>query len=125
MSLDEFELLELLYAFNNPSEIDGKGEWIEWVFNLRGSDQRYALEFVEGWNTTRIAIACAIPLVTSTVVGTVWSARTGDVQTAFTVAGFILTSGTCKFTAALRLTCILIFLVILAMVAIASSVDSK
>lgn len=64
------------------------------MYHLRQPDQRHALEFVEGWNGPRIAILGTIPLVFSTLVGLIWSIRTGDWQTAFTVAGFILTSGT-------------------------------
>lgn len=44
----------------------------------------------------RIAMAGSTPLIFSTVMGIAWSVRSGDVQTAFTVAGFILTAGTCK-----------------------------
>jgi hypothetical protein len=37
-----------------------------------------------------------ISLVASTAMGIVWSVKTRDVQTAFTVAGFVLTAGTCE-----------------------------
>jgi hypothetical protein len=84
----------MLYAYNHPSRIDTDHVWIDWVFNLRQSDKRHALEFVEGWNGTRIAILGTIPLVFSTLVGLIWSVRSGDWQTAFTVASFILTAGT-------------------------------
>jgi len=96
--LDEFVLQEILYAYRNPSKIDTNQEWIDWVFRLRQSDHRHALEFVEGWNGTRIAVAGLTPLLLSTVLGIIWSIRTGDVQTAFTVAGFILTGGTRKLS---------------------------
>lgn len=97
VQLDNFVLQEMLYAYKNPSKIDTYHEWIDWVFRLRQPDKRHALEFVEGWNGTRIAIAGMTPLVFSTVVGLAWSIRSGDWQTAFTVAGFILTAGTRKF----------------------------
>jgi hypothetical protein len=85
----------VLYAYNHPSKLsDTDHVWIDWVFKLRQADKRHALEFVEGWNGTRIAIAGTIPLVFSTVVGLAWSIRTGEWQTGFTVAGFILTAGT-------------------------------
>jgi hypothetical protein len=54
------------------------------------------LEFVEGWNALRICVTAAVPLAVSTMLGIGWSVRTGDVQTAFTIAGFVLTAGTCK-----------------------------
>lgn len=39
----------------------------------------------------------SIPLLTSTLVGVIWSIRSGDVQAAFTVAAFILALGTGEF----------------------------
>jgi hypothetical protein len=92
--LDEFVLQEMLFAFNAPSKITTENDWIDWVFRLRQVDRRHALEFVEGWNGARIAVAGTLPLLISTIVGVVWSVKSGDVQTAFTVAGFILTGGT-------------------------------
>ena len=86
----------MLYAYNHPSQMNTEHVWIDWVFRLRQPDKRHALEFVEGWNGTRIAIAGMTPLVFSTVVGLIWSIKSGDWQSAFTVAGFILTAGTCK-----------------------------
>jgi hypothetical protein len=84
----------VLFAYLNPSSVDTDHAWIDWIFRLRQPDRRHALEFVEGWNGTRIAVAGITPMVFSTLVGIIWSARSGDVQTAFTVAGFILTAGT-------------------------------
>lgn len=63
------------------------------MFRLRQPDRRHALEFVEGWNGTRIAVAGSIPLVVSTMVAIVWSAKGSGVQDGFAVAGFILTAG--------------------------------
>jgi len=67
------------------------------VFQLRQKDRRHALEFVEGWSGFRIGIVGSIPWVVATVVGVTWVAKGGDAQTAFTVAAFILTVGTCKY----------------------------
>ena len=66
------------------------------VFRLRQPDRRHALEFVEGWNGTRIAVAGSIPLVVSTMVAIVWSAKGSGVQDGFAVAGFILTALSCE-----------------------------
>ena len=66
------------------------------MFRLQRSDRRHALAFVlafvEGWNTTRIAISGSVPWLASSLVGIIWTAAGGDAQTAFTVASFILTS---------------------------------
>jgi hypothetical protein len=56
----------------------------------------------------------------------VWSIRSTDIQTAFTVAGFILTAGTCKFCSCRGVYVrILIVLVMLALLAILSGIESS
>jgi hypothetical protein len=51
----------VLFAYLNPSSVDTDHAWIDWVFRLRQPDRRHALEFVEGWNETLIAIAGITP----------------------------------------------------------------
>jgi hypothetical protein len=94
--LKDFILQELLCAYQNPSKISSEHELIDWVFRLRQPDRRHALEFVEDWNGTRIAVAGIIPLVVSTMVAIVWSAKGSGVQDGFAVARFILTAGSCE-----------------------------
>jgi hypothetical protein len=93
---DEFER-ELLWYYYNPSKAPENTTYIEWVFNLRCFGHRHALQVVEGWSSLRIAIAGSMPAVISSIVGIAWSARTGDVVSAFTVALFILTAGTREY----------------------------
>jgi hypothetical protein len=106
--LDDFVLQEMYYAYKHPESITSDTAWIEWVFRLRKHNKRHALEFVEGWNSTRVVIAAMLPWLISCMVGIIWTATGGDAQTAFTVASFILTSGT----------------VILALLAFISSIES-
>ena len=97
--IDEFSLQEIMFAYQRPESTISWPEstqWIEWVFRLRGADKRHAIEFVEGWNSARIAVAGTVPWLTSCLVGIIWSSLGGDTQTAFTVAGFILSSLSCK-----------------------------
>ena len=94
--LDEFMLQEIYHVYLNTSSINTETEWIEWVFRLRRQNERHALEFVEGWNGSRIVIAGTLPWLISCLVGIIWTARGGDVQAAFTVASYILTSATGK-----------------------------
>jgi hypothetical protein len=82
----------MMYAYRHPDRLASTHDWIQWVFRLRRRDRRHALEFVEGWNTTRIAVSGTVPWLASCLVGILWSAMGGDPQTAFTVASFILTS---------------------------------
>lgn len=107
--LDDFVLQEMFYAYRHPNSVKTKTSWIEWVFRLRDRNKRHALEFVEGWNSTRVIIAATVPWLISCLVGVVWTAMGKDAQTAFTVAGFILTSGT----------------VILALLAVISGIESS
>ncbi|KAK0620419.1 hypothetical protein B0T14DRAFT_496952 [Immersiella caudata] len=96
---DDFVLQEMMYAYRNPDRLFHESDdWIKWVFRLRRKDKRHALEFVEGWSTTRIAISGTIPWLASCLVGIIWTARGGDPQTAFTVASFILTSSSGEFS---------------------------
>lgn len=102
MPLDDFILQEMMYAYRHPNRLGrlsgsrsrhSTDDWIHWVFRLRRRDRRHALEFVEGWNTTRIAVSGTAPWLSSCLLGIVWTVMSGgDAQTAFTVASFLLTS---------------------------------
>jgi hypothetical protein len=94
---DDFER-DMLWLYYNSSKAPKDLRYIKWVFGLRHTDHRYALQIVEGWSPLRIAVAGSLPAVISTIVGVAWSARAGDVVTGFTVALFILTAGTRKLT---------------------------
>ncbi|KAK1831853.1 hypothetical protein QBC39DRAFT_350311 [Podospora conica] len=116
--LDDFILQEMMYAYRHPNRLGrlssasshSTDDWIRWVFRLRRRDRRHALEFVEGWNTTRIAVSGTAPWLSSCLLGVVWTVMSGgDAQTAFTVASFLLTSSS----------------VILALLAIISSIESS
>ena len=100
--MDDFTLQEVFYAYQHPKSIETESEWIDWVFSLRQADRRHALEFVEDWSGFRIGIVGSVPWVVATVVGVTWTAKGGDAQTAFTVAAFILTVGTCELNWSLR-----------------------
>lgn len=93
---DDFVLQEMMFAYLNPDKVESTDDWIQWVFRLRRREKRHAVEFVEGWNSTRIAIAGSIPWLSSCIVGIAWTAAGGNVQSAFTVASFILTSASSK-----------------------------
>jgi hypothetical protein len=99
--MDDLTLQEIFYAYRHPSSITTDTEWIDWVFRLRQADRRHALEFVEDWSGFRIGLIGSMPWDVATIVGIAWTARGGDAQTAFTVAGFILTVGTCELSPSL------------------------
>ncbi|KAK5655824.1 hypothetical protein OQA88_5362 [Cercophora sp. LCS_1] len=59
---DDFILQEMMYAYRNPDRVSSaSNDWVQWMFRLRRKEKRHALEFVEGWNTTRIAISGTVP----------------------------------------------------------------
>jgi hypothetical protein len=110
--LDDFILQEMMYAYRHPNRLGrlsgsrshSTDDWIRWVFRLRRRDRRHALEFVEGWNTTRIAVSGTAPWLSSCLLGIVWTVMSGgDAQTAFTVASFLLTSSSGELTSLLVL----------------------
>lgn len=90
---------DILFAYRRPEKLQSDDDWIRWIFNLRQPRRRFALEFVEGWSAPRILIAVAILLVASTAVGLGWVFGTADVQSAFTIASFILGAGSRTFLA--------------------------
>jgi hypothetical protein len=79
---------------------------------------------VEGWSGFRIALLGSVPWVAGTVVGVTWVVKAGDPQTAFTVAAFILTVGTCKLNPRTFLKQVLSRLALLALLAIVSKIES-
>ena len=90
---------QLYHLIYHPSKVkkDRPGTWINWVFSLKQPEQRYLLEFVEGWSPLRITIATSLPLFASVVTGIVWSVLAKDVSTAFTIASYILGFGSGEF----------------------------
>ncbi|KAM5347396.1 hypothetical protein ACJ41O_010401 [Fusarium nematophilum] len=85
-----FQIFRLGYGSTHK---DGD-DWVEWVFGLSDADgKRHQLEFIEGWSPLRLLIATSIPLLSSIVLGVCWIVLTGDIQTGFTLAGFVLTAG--------------------------------
>ena len=45
------------------------------------------IEFVEGWQLTRIAVAILLPVIASLILAVVYSVLEKDVSSAFTIAG--------------------------------------
>lgn len=111
-----------MYAYQNPEKLGIKDAWVQWVFHLRQRNKRQVIELVEGWDATRIAIAGVIPWLSSCMIGIIWTAVGGDLQTTFTVASFILTSSSkyLNTTERIKLT---MELVVLALLPIVSSIE--
>jgi len=82
-----------MHAYHHPRDIHPSHEWIDFFTRLRDQDpsKTYGLEFCEGlWAEKLAAIAIFITVVVI-VVSVVWSVRGQDLQTVFTVMGFVFT----------------------------------
>lgn len=66
--------------------------WVDWFEDFDSNDQRTnGLEFVEGlWaeKLAAVAVLATIGIITASIV---WCVKGGDLQTVFTVMGFVLT----------------------------------
>ncbi|KAF8244409.1 hypothetical protein K440DRAFT_636165 [Wilcoxina mikolae CBS 423.85] len=71
---DEEFLREVLSLFKDPSKVESKNEWINWVFKLKlgKTGRKHILVFEEGWDGTRVAIAGSLPFVGSFLVAIIW-----------------------------------------------------
>ncbi|KAL7271996.1 hypothetical protein RUND412_005220 [Rhizina undulata] len=70
---DNFSQDKLFQHFRRPHRVAGKHDWVDWAHKLRGSEKRYALEFVEGWKSDKVFFAGTVPIVLSIVAGVLWS----------------------------------------------------
>lgn len=91
--LPEYIKQDILFAYRYLQKLHSNDEWIQWVYNLRQPDRRYALEFVESWSSLKILLAISALLASSTTLGVAWAVVKDDAQTAFTIASFVLGAG--------------------------------
>lgn len=75
--------MRLRYFLRHPEQMKGRHEFMQ-VLTARTD---LGIEFVEGWQLMRIAIAILLPLLASAVLAVVYSVVVGDVSDAFTIAG--------------------------------------
>ena len=69
----------LLRLYRTPSEGKGRRQWVEWVNSLpenaereSSSGEKVAIEFVEGWDGTRIALTAVTVVVASILAMFLW-----------------------------------------------------
>jgi hypothetical protein len=62
----------------------------EWVYNTIIA-KNHSIELLLGWSAVRITIAVSFPVILSFAVGLWYMKKTGDVQTAWTLASYIVT----------------------------------
>jgi len=95
---------ELAEAYQNSAGLDFRsGEaWRKWVcrnLNDKGHNPRetcetcgYSLECYFSYSPRRIAFAILVPLLISIATGISYQVKTGDVQTAWSIASYIVTA---------------------------------
>ncbi|KAI0711831.1 hypothetical protein C8T65DRAFT_574887 [Cerioporus squamosus] len=77
--------MRLRYFLHHPDQMKGRHEFMQ-VLTARTD---LGIEFVEGWQLTRISVAILLPVVASLILGVVYSILENDVSSAFTVAGYM------------------------------------
>jgi hypothetical protein len=80
------------HAYHHPERIRPDHRWVDWFVELDASEERQnGLEFVEGLWTEKLAIIAVMFSIAIVVVSIVWCLLGGNLQTVFTVMGFVLT----------------------------------
>lgn len=82
----------LVHAYHHPEQIRPDHRWIDYFVDFDNGDKRQnGLEFVEGLWAEKLGLVAIAASVAIVVVSIVWCVKGGDLQTVFTVMGFVLT----------------------------------
>ena len=80
------------HAYHHPERIRPDHRWVDWFVEFDASETRQnGLEFVEGLWADKLAAIAVVFSIAIMVVSVVWCALGGNLQTVFTVMGFVLT----------------------------------
>ena len=81
-----------MHAYHHPDQIHPDHEWVDWFIDFRATDpsKTYGLQFVEGLWAEKLAFVAVLITVAIVAVSIVWCVRGGELQTVFTVMGFVL-----------------------------------
>ncbi|KAI0656399.1 hypothetical protein C8Q70DRAFT_1077431 [Cubamyces menziesii] len=77
--------MRLRYFLHHPEQMKDRREFMQ-VLTARTD---LGIEFVEGWQLTRISVAILLPVIASLLLGIFYSIFAGDVSDAFTIAGYM------------------------------------
>ena len=81
-----------MHAYHHPDHLRTTHDWIDWFVDFNSDPSKtYGLEFVEGLWADKIAVVAVVATIAIIVVSVVWCVRGGNLQTVFTVMGFVLT----------------------------------
>ena len=82
-----------MHAYHHPDRLRPAHEWVDWFVEFKADDRgkTVGLEFQEALWAEKLAIIAIFITIAIIVVSIVWSLRGGELQTVFTVMGFVLT----------------------------------
>ena len=93
-----------MHAVHHPDHIRRDHEWVDWFTGFKADDRgkTVGLEFKESLWAEKLALIAILITIAIIIVSIVWVVRGGDLQTVFTVMGFVLTgaAGMFRFTVA-------------------------
>ena len=81
-----------MHAVHHPDHIRPVHEWVDWFTDFKASDggKTVGLEFQEGLWAEKLAIIAILITIAIIIVSIVWVVKGGQLQTVFTVMGFVL-----------------------------------
>ena len=81
-----------MHAVHHPDHIRPVHEWVDWFTDFKASDggKPVGLEFQEGLWAEKLAIIAILITIAIIIVSIVWVVKGGQLQTVFTVMGFVL-----------------------------------
>ena len=90
-------------SYNNPSaaDMDYLEEWIDSQFNrpINGDPNKYhSVQLKLAWSVWRISLFIMVPTILSIAIGFYYQAADGDVQTAWTISSYIVTTSGSEYT---------------------------
>lgn len=81
-----------MHAYHHPDRVRPDHRWVDWFVEFDADDSRTnGLEFVEGLWAEKLAAIAILATIAIIVVSVVWCVKGGNLQTVFTVMGFVLT----------------------------------
>ena len=82
-----------MHAYHHPDRLRPEHEWVDWFVDFKAQDRgkTVGLEFQQGLWAEKLGLIAVLITVAIIVVSIVWSLKGGDLQTVFTVMGFVLT----------------------------------
>ena len=82
-----------MHAIHHPDSLRPAHDWVDWFTEFKAGERGkpVGLEFQEALWAEKLAIIAILITIAIIVVSIVWVVRGGDLQTVFTVMGFVLT----------------------------------